>query len=140
MNTAIDIKILNKIPEIERVCDAVAEFSRKHSVAEKIIFTLHLAIDEILTNIISYGYSDSDDHNIDIHYSFQEDYLKLVITDDSNPFDPANAPEPDINSDLESRKIGGLGIYLIKNMMDGIEYSSENGKNTLVLTKKCNYK
>jgi len=139
LETAIEIQILNQIPEIERVCDAIAEFSRKHTVSDKIIFTLHLALDEILTNIISYGYSDTKDHKIDIRYSFQEDFLKLEITDDSNPYDPANAPEPDVDSSLENRKIGGLGIYLIKNMMDDIKYSSKNGKNTLVLTKKCEY-
>jgi len=140
MDTSIAIQIPNKIPEIERVCDAIAEFSRKHAVSDKIIFTLHLALDEILTNIISYGYSDTEEHIIDIRYSLQQDFLKLEITDDSNPYDPSNAPEPDINASLENRKIGGLGIYLIKNMMDDIKYSSENGKNTLVLTKKCEYK
>lgn len=140
METTIAIQIPNKIPEIERVCDAIAEFSRKHAVSDKTIFTLHLALDEILTNIISYGYSDTEEHKIDIRYSLQKDFLKLEITDDSNPYDPANAPEPDINASLENRKIGGLGIYLIKNMLDDIKYSSENGKNTLVLTKKCEYK
>jgi len=139
VETAIEIKIKNKIPEIEHVCDAVAEFSRKHNVVDKIIFTLHLAIDEILTNIISYGYSDTDEHVIDIRYSFLKDYLQLEIIDDSNPYDPSAAPEPDVEASLEDRKIGGLGIYLIKNMMDEIKYSSDNGKNTLVLTKKCDY-
>ncbi|MBN2602292.1 MAG: ATP-binding protein [Candidatus Marinimicrobia bacterium] len=139
MKTAIEITIKNRIPEIEHVCDAVAEFSRKHNVADKIIFTLHLAIDEILTNIISYGYSDPNEHIINICYSLQKDYLQLKIIDDSNPYDPAAAPEPDVEASLEDRKIGGLGIYLIKNMMDDIKYSSESGKNTLVLTKKCDY-
>jgi len=139
VEAAIEIKIKNKIPEIEHVCDAVAEFSRKHNVVDKIIFTLHLAIDEILTNIISYGYSDTDEHVIDIRYSFLKDYLQLEIIDDSNPYDPSAAPEPDVEASLEDRKIGGLGIYLIKNMMDEIKYSSDNGKNTLVLTKKCDY-
>ncbi|MCD6205001.1 MAG: ATP-binding protein [Candidatus Marinimicrobia bacterium] len=140
MENAISIQILNKIPEIKRVCDAVADFNRQHSLSEKIIFTFHLAIDEILTNIISYGYTDQNDHNIDIPYSLEKNQLKLKITDDGNPFDPTQAPKPDLKSDLEHRKIGGLGIYLIKNMMNDIKYSSENGKNTLVLTKKCDYK
>ena len=93
-----------------------------------------------MTNIISYGYTDQNDHNIDIPYSLEKNQLKLKITDDGNPFDPTQAPKPDLKSDLEHRKIGGLGIYLIKNMMNDIKYSSENGKNTLVLTKKCDYK
>ncbi|MGC9363417.1 MAG: ATP-binding protein [Fidelibacterota bacterium] len=140
MANSIEIHIANKIPEIEHVCDEIDRFSRAHTVPDKEIFTLHLAIDEILTNIISYGYSDKKEHFIDIHYTLEKDYQKLEIIDDSHPFDPADAPEPDVQSDLTERKIGGLGIYLIKNMMDEINYSSKNGKNTLVLTKKREYK
>ncbi len=139
MDKSITIQIHNKIPEIEHVCDMVKDFSKKHSVADKIIFTLHLALDEILTNIISYGFSDNNDHLIDICYTLSGDELTLKIVDDSNPYDPANAPTPDVEASLEDRKIGGLGIYLIKNMMDKINYSSKNGKNTLILTKKCEY-
>ncbi len=139
MNKQIELQIHNKIPEIERVCKSIAEFCRGHSISDKIIFSLHLALDEILTNIISYGYSDKNDHLIDIRYSLQNDYLTLEIEDDSNPYDPANAPTPDINACLEDRKIGGLGIYLIKNMMDEIKYSTKNGKNKLILTKKCQF-
>ncbi|HDP68855.1 MAG TPA: ATP-binding protein [Candidatus Marinimicrobia bacterium] len=140
MANLIEIKISNKIPEIEHVCEEITRFSRQYAVPDKDIFTLHLAIDEILTNIISYGYSDKDEHYIEIRYTLEKDYLKLEIIDDSNPFDPADAPEPDVDSNLADRKIGGLGIYLIKNMMDEINYSSKNGKNTLVLTKKCKHK
>ena len=139
MNKQIELQIHNKTPEIERVCKSIAEFCRGHSISDKIIFSLHLALDEILTNIISYGYSDKNDHLIDIRYSLQNDYLTLEIEDDSNPYDPANAPTPDINACLEDRKIGGLGIYLIKNMMDEIKYSTKNGKNKLILTKKCQF-
>lgn len=139
MNKQIDLQIHNKIPEIERVCESIAEFCREHSISDKIIFSLHLALDEILTNIISYGYCDKNDHVIDIRYSLQNDYLTLEIEDDSNPYDPANAATPDINVCLEDRKIGGLGIYLIKSMMGEIKYSTKNGKNKLILTKKCQF-
>ncbi|MBL7066986.1 MAG: ATP-binding protein [Candidatus Marinimicrobia bacterium] len=61
------------------------------------------------------------------------------MEDDSNPYDPANAPTPDVNACLEDRKIGGLGIYLIKNMMDEIKHSTKNGKNKLIVTRKCQF-
>jgi serine/threonine-protein kinase RsbW len=135
MDKSVTIQIHNKIPQIEQVCQIVQDFSKQHSISDEIIFTVHLALDEILTNIIRYGYSDNADHLIDIEYMLSNDHLNLKIVDDSNPFDPESAPPPDIDAGLKERKIGGLGIYLIKNLVDKIDYSSKNGKNTLILTK-----
>jgi len=134
--TKIELKILNQIPEIERVCNSITTFSRQHSIDEKIISNLYLAIDELLTNIIRYGYRDEKDHPIYIRYSIEKELLTLQIEDDSYPYDPNQAPVPDLTSDLENRKIGGLGIYLVKSMMDDVKYVTKNGKNTLTLTKR----
>ncbi len=135
--TKIELQILNKIPEIERVCNSITTFSRQHSIDEKIISNLYLAIDELLTNIIRYGYRDEKDHTIYVRCTIEKELLTLQIEDDSYPFDPNKAPIPDLTNDLENRKIGGLGIYLVKNMMDDVKYVTKNGKNTLTLTKKC---
>jgi len=136
MSYKIEISIKNKIPEIEHVCDSVAKFGNSHSLSQKIIFALHLALDEILTNIISYGYEDKKEHIIDICLSLRQRELSLEIEDDSKPFNPSDAPKPDINKPLEERKIGGLGIYLVENLMDDLEYKTHNGKNLLILRKK----
>jgi len=134
--TKIELRILNKIPEIEKVCNSIMTFSRQHAIDEKIISNLYLAIDELLTNIIRYGYRDEKDHTIYIRYSIEKELLTLQIEDDSYPFNPNKAPVPDLNSDLENRKVGGLGIYLVKNMMDDLKYVTKNGKNILTLNKR----
>ncbi|MFA4838239.1 MAG: ATP-binding protein [Candidatus Neomarinimicrobiota bacterium] len=136
MDITTKISIPNQIPEIEKVCDIVSTFGEEKGLPQKIIFAFHLALDEILTNIISYGYRDKDEHIIDIHLSLQAGALALEIIDDSVPFDPSDAPVPDVNQPLEERKIGGLGIYLVKNLMDEVEYKSDNGTNRLTLKKK----
>jgi anti-sigma regulatory factor (Ser/Thr protein kinase) len=136
----IELQIVNKIPEIEKVCNSITTFSRQNSVDEKIIANLYLAIDELLTNIINYGYKDEKEHPIKIRYSIENELLTLQIEDDSYPYDPNDAPLPDLTRDLEDRKIGGLGIYLVKSMMDDIKYITKNGINTLTLTKKLTIK
>ncbi|MDD5766185.1 MAG: ATP-binding protein [Candidatus Marinimicrobia bacterium] len=136
MDIKTKISIINQIPEIEKVCDSVSAFGEENGLSTKIIFAFHLALDEILTNIISYGYRDKDEHVIDINLSLQAGALALEILDDSVPFDPSEAPVPDINQPLEERKIGGLGIYLVKNLMDEVEYKSKDGINRLTLKKK----
>jgi len=136
MEIKTKISITNQIPEIEKVCDSVSTFGEENGLSTKIIFAFHLALDEILTNIISYGYRDKDEHIIDINLSLQAGALALEILDDSVPFDPSEAPVPDINQPLEERKIGGLGIYLVKNLMDEVEYKSKDGINRLTLKKK----
>jgi len=136
MDITTKISIVNQIPEIEKVCDFVSGFGEENDLSQKIIFAFHLALDEILTNIISYGYRDKDEHIIDIHLSLQAGALALEILDDSVPFNPSDAPVPDVNQPLEERKIGGLGIYLVKNLMDEVEYKSIDGVNRLTLKKK----
>lgn len=136
-NQQIELQISNKIPEIEKVCNSITTFSRQHSIDEKIITNLYLAIDELLTNIIRYGYRDEKEHTINIRYSIENELLTLQIEDDSYPFNPNDAPLPDLTADLQNRKIGGLGIYLVKNMMDDVKYITQNGKNILTLTKRC---
>lgn len=136
MIQSIDIIIHNQIAEIDRAFDSIAQFSRKNNVPDKIIFILHLILDELLTNIISYGYSDDSSHQINVHYALKEGQFTLEIEDDSNPFDPTSAPKPDTETTLEDRKIGGLGIHLVKNMVDSIRYYSAEGKNHLVIEKK----
>ncbi|MCK4688879.1 MAG: ATP-binding protein [Candidatus Marinimicrobia bacterium] len=136
MNKKIEMSIKNEIPEIKKVCESVAKFGNSNNLPQKIIFSLHLALDEILTNIISYGYEDKKEHKIDIRLSLHQGKLLLEIEDDSKPFNPSNAPTPDVKKPLEERKIGGLGIYLVKNLMDDLEYKTHNGKNLLILRKR----
>lgn len=99
-------------------------------------FALQLAVDEVCTNIIVHGYADREPGSI--HLSFQHDQgqVKITIIDQGCPFDPQQAPHPDLAADWEERKIGGMGIYLVQTIMDEICYqaNTEQG-NRLVLIK-----
>ena len=93
-------------------------------------------MDELLTNTISYGYDDDEEHRIDLSLRLEGGTLVVEIADDGRAFDPLQAPEPDLGASLEERAVGGLGIYLVRKTMDGVAYRREGGRNVVTLTKQ----
>jgi phosphoserine phosphatase RsbU/P len=136
MTEHVEIKLSNKLSELDRFSQTLLEFGQRHGLASKIIHDLNLALEEILTNIISYGYTDERDHEITVRLSAQLGEVCVEIEDDGQPFNPLEAPEPDITKPLEERKIGGLGIYLVRKVMDGVEYKRQRERNLLTIKKK----
>lgn len=136
MKTKLTLRIKNGLSEIGAVAESVNEFIKKLQLPVKIGNSIDLALDEILNNIILYGYEDKDQHFIDIHISLEVDHIVLEIKDDGKEFNPLNIPEPDTKSGMDERPVGGLGLHLIRNMMDEIHYTYENNKNCLILKKK----
>ena len=96
---------------------------------------LNLVLEELVTNIIFYGYTDEAPHEIHILFATDGQQIKLEISDDARAFNPLQAAEPDMNASIEDMKIGGLGIHLVKKIMDDIQYQRVDDKNILTLTK-----
>lgn len=99
-------------------------------------FAVNLVLEEMITNTIKYGYRDDAVHEIDIALVLEPGEVSLTITDDGEPFDPFDQPEPDTSLPAEERPIGGLGLHLVKNMMNFCSYSREDGKNIVRILKK----
>jgi anti-sigma regulatory factor (Ser/Thr protein kinase) len=97
-----------------------------------------LVLEELLTNIISYGYDDDEEHFIEIEFSFDHPNLTMKITNDAKEFNPLSLKDPNVNIALQNRKVGGLGVFLTKKLMDKIEYSRTNNTNILIISKKVN--
>lgn len=131
----MELTIKNDLNEIERVAQFVETFAEGHLLPPKLAFEINLALEELVTNVISYGYDDTGEHLIRLTLDMDGEDLDASIEDDARPFNPLDAPPPDINLPLEDRPIGGLGIHLVKNMFDTLAYSWENGKNKLTLRK-----
>lgn len=103
---------------------------------EKIDYQLRLVSEEALINIINYGYDkESGELKIDCE-TVNNDTIFIEISDTGSAFDPLKKEDPDITLPLEKRRVGGLGIFIIKNIMDTVDYKREDGKNILTLTKK----
>ncbi|QJB55664.1 ATP-binding protein [Pseudodesulfovibrio sp. zrk46] len=115
----------------------VETFGAEVGLAPKIVFHLTLVLDELVTNIIDYGYADFDEHPIDVTIGYDDPIITIRLVDDAEPFNILEAPEPELDKPLEERdrQIGGMGVHLVKNMVKHIDYQRKDGKNILTLTK-----
>ena len=130
------ITISNELDKIRTVQDFVEAFCVSHNLALDLVNNINLCLEEVLVNVINYGYDDGDVHQIDIDLALSDCQLEISIKDDGKPFDPLQRPDPDLEQPLEDRPIGGLGIFLLKKLMDGLEYDRREGKNILVMKKR----
>lgn len=127
--------IRNDLAEIETLSARIAEFCREERIGDDAIFYVQLALDEAVSNTIKYGYGDGAAHQIHIRIGVHERKLTLEIEDDARAFDPLQAPAPDFSLPADERPSGGLGIYLLRKVMDSVEYERTGSKNILRLTK-----
>lgn len=131
----LTLRVPNELAVIERLADAVDAFCTDHAVPPPVATNLNLVLDEILTNIISYGFKDDGRHDIEIDLRLDSGTLAVEVIDDGVAFDPLELPPPDLEAALEDRPIGGLGIHLVKSLMDSVEYRREGERNRLSLRK-----
>ena len=133
MSTELRLKVETRHDELDRVSAAIEDFALEADWPLDLAFKVNLALEEVVINVMNYGHEDGL-HEIDIILTTEEDSLTIEIVDDGRPFDPLHdAPIPDVNAELEDRNIGGLGIHLVRKMMDDVRYRREEGKNHLTL-------
>lgn len=101
-----------------------------------LVYAVRLSCEEIIVNIISYAYPTGTEGYIWLNVTVENEELCIEIHDGGIPFNPVKKYDPDISQELEKREIGGLGIYLVRQMMDDVEYKYEEGKNKLMLKKR----
>jgi anti-sigma regulatory factor (Ser/Thr protein kinase) len=131
----VSFKLKSKLSELDALCQKLEKFGQSMGLSQKCIFEANLALDELFTNIISYGFDDKNEHTIRITISFQNDELVFNIEDDGIPFNPTEVESPDLECTIEECRIGGLGIHLAKNLMDEVCYQRCKDKNILTLKK-----
>ncbi|MFZ5811693.1 MAG: ATP-binding protein [Thermodesulfobacteriota bacterium] len=131
----IVVRLSNQLAELDRLAEEVESFGERNAFPRKVIYQVRLVLDELLTNVISYGFSDGRKHEIEIRMRLEDSRLHLCIEDDAAAFDPLQAEEPDLRSPAEDRAIGGLGIHLVRKLMDSVRYERREGKNRLFLEK-----
>ncbi|MDY5772454.1 MAG: ATP-binding protein [Bacteroidaceae bacterium] len=133
MNKEIIIK--NEIAELERVAVFVEEVSQLLSLDSETTMNLNLALEEVVSNVILYAYPQKMGENIIIKASSDDNILVFTITDKGDEFDPTKVEDADITLAAEDREIGGLGIFIVKNIMNEVTYQRLDGKNILTLKK-----
>ncbi len=101
------------------------------------LFAVQMAVDEAATNIILHGYAGQAEESLHISCWQQGDDFFVQMRDRGQPFDASDVPEPDLHSPLEERREGGLGVYLIRRMMDRVEFSRQGDENVLTMVRHC---
>jgi anti-sigma regulatory factor (Ser/Thr protein kinase) len=127
---SLSFALFNNLSEIPHLAERVEEFCRQRKISGKTARRFNLALDEVLTNIISHGLKEGR-HEIAVSVALRDGNLIANVSDDGPPFDPLSAPVPDIHAPIEQRKIGGLGIHLLRTLMDAVEYRRADGRNHL---------
>lgn len=130
----LELPIRNHFDELPAVAEKVTAFLQAHA-ADEADFAANLAIEELVTNIVKYGYDDAAEHRIVIRLELKMDALHLEIEDDGHAFNPFTLPEPDTTLPAEAREIGGLGIHFVRKLLDHHGYRRENGRNLVFLRK-----
>ncbi len=132
---ALELSLANDLREIPAAAERIEEFCAARELTPQIAYAANLAIDEILTNTISYGYDDDEAHRIELTLRLDGDRLVVVIEDDGREFDSSMEREPELETSLEERALGGLGLFLVHQMMDDVAYQRRDGCNVITLTK-----
>lgn len=115
--------------------DFISECCARYDIPSDIVLDLKLAVDEACTNIITHGYRGMDPGSIILSFRIQPDRILVQITDFGQCFEPVAGPKPDVEAALEDQELSGLGLYLIYQTMDNIDYTSSEDGNTLTFTK-----
>lgn len=113
----------------------ISDCCSRHEVPNEAAFDLKLAVDEACTNVIEHGYKGMDPGSIILSFRIEPDRILVSLTDFGHIFEPYSAPKPDVEAALEDRELGGLGLYLIYQTMDNIDYQTSEEGNTLTFTK-----
>jgi len=138
MSEQISVELKNDLTEVGRMSQILDKFCVSNKLPPDTNFALNLSLEEILTNVIRYGYDDNDEHIIQVRLNLYRGQVYIEVEDDGTPFNPMEAEAPDIHKPLDERPIGGLGIHLVKNHVDSLRYVREGGRNLLIMKKKAN--
>ena len=138
MSKKLSYTFLADVKLLDQMIDPIVEALEEMQVDHKLIYKIRLCAEEILTNVCLYAYRPNDG---DVHIEYEIDSspksVKISISDKGREFNPLNdADEPELNASVEDRKIGGLGLFIVKNTMDEISYKREDNRNILTMIKK----
>ena len=131
-----ELLIKNEVAELEQLVILIDEVTEELQLDPEIGMSLNLALEEVVSNVILYAYPEGTNGTVQIVANSDGQVLVFTITDQGKAFDPTQVKEADITLSAEERAIGGLGIFIVNQIMDNVSYRRENGQNILMLTKR----
>lgn len=131
----VSLVIGNRIGEFSRVAAALDALAQRHGLPDAAL-DMHVALDEVLSNIVKYAYDDAARHEIRIRLTAASDRLEAEVEDDGKAFDPLLASQRDPSVPLTRREPGGLGVSVVKRLMSAVSYRRGDGRNRLTLIRR----
>jgi anti-sigma regulatory factor (Ser/Thr protein kinase) len=132
----MNVRIVNNIDQLPRVSGMVDALAAARNIAAAATADMQVALDEVLSNIIKYGYVDTGEHEIDVSLEVVGDVLEAKVIDDGVEFDPLATAPPYLASGLHERRVGGLGIHFARALMTEVLYARRDGRNHVTLRKR----
>lgn len=121
---------------LDEIRDFVGGIARENNFNDREVYNIQLATDEAASNIIEHAYDGISGGQIELSCGVEKDTIKITLKDRGIPFDPSAVPMPDLKADLSDRQIGGLGIFLMRKLMDEVHYESKPNGNLLTMLKR----
>lgn len=130
-----EIRFSNNLNEIAQLADFIEKIGEKLSLSPETTMNINLALEEAVANIIMYAYPSEEQHDILLRVTSTETQLIFLLTDKGLSFDPTQVDDIDVNLPIEDRPIGGLGIFLIRSIMNEVTYQRLDDENHLIMKK-----
>jgi anti-anti-sigma factor len=128
--------VSSSLKEVRRAVDLATEFCARHAIAERDVNAIAVALDEVLSNVISHGLHHCEGHEISVSLEYTNEVMSVAVEDDGAPFDPTQVPEPALGPGLAQRTVGGLGLVFVRALTDSLEYRRVSDRNSLLFRKR----
>lgn len=131
-----ELRIKNQISELEKVAQFVEEIGEELGLSMELQMNLNLVMEEMVTNVIFYAYPQGEVADIELLAKSDGKELTFVLSDQGKEFDPTAKEDADLDVNPADRELGGMGIFIVKNIMNKVTYQRLEGKNLLTMTKE----
>jgi serine/threonine-protein kinase RsbW len=136
MSAEASITVGNDLAELDRLSGFLMEFCDKNGLTGNVVLDLNLVAEEVVMNVILHGGEEAGKDGIRVNIRVDETTVELTVEDSGIAFNPLDVPPINVDAPIEERGIGGLGVHLIRNLMNQVEYSNVDGRNRLVMKKR----
>lgn len=130
-----ELRLVNDVAAMAQIPDWVARFGAAQGLPQAVVNDLSVVLDEVVSNAISHGYDDGASGEIVVRLRRSPDSVMIEVEDDGRPFDPLQAPPPDLGAPLAARRVGGLGLHFVRHLMDEMSYARLGDRNVLKLLR-----
>jgi len=135
MADELTVRFKSTLEAMTSASEEVSQWLTERGISDAVQYLANLAIEELATNCIKFGYDDANEHMLEVRLAVSEQGVVLTFVDDGRPFNPLLRGEPDLNIPAEERSVGGLGIHLLRRMSDRMEYVRKGNQNVVILSK-----